>query len=160
MNVRWLIPAISAVAAGFVAFGAARYVDNHPVEPNLAHLQDMAYLTRALDLSEAQVREVSALHDTLGAKLQAACVHHCAARIGLGESLMDDVMGEAEIEALLEDMGRAYLESERAVLEHIRDMNALLLPEQREPFNRLIRGTFCRTCPVCRTGTNRHDSVP
>jgi len=30
----------------------------------------------------------------------------------------------------LQETGRACLASERAVLEHIRDMNALLLPEQ------------------------------
>ncbi len=157
MNARWLIPVLSAMAAGVVAFGAVRYAGSRPEEPGLAHLQDMAYLTRALDLNDAQAREVAALHDVLGAKLQAACVHHCAARVHLGETLIDAVMEEAEIEALLQDMGRAYLESERAVLEHIRDMHALLRPEQIAQFNRMIRGTFCRTCPVCRTGANRRD---
>ncbi len=159
MSARWTIPVISAFFAGLVAFAVAHHTVRDSDDHVLGHLHNLDYLTRALNLDAVQVGEVAALHEALNARLKEACIHHCAARVDLGEALIDDLIGDSEIETLLQDMGRAYLESERVVLEHIRDMNALLRPEQRERFSRMIRDTFCRACPVCRTGAHRNDKV-
>lgn len=158
MNCKWIISLLAAVLAGAVAYGVTRSIACGRAIQSADRLQDISFLTRELDLSDAQVKAIKDLHTTLGAKLTDSCARHCGARARLGQTLADETNGVARAEAVLKDMCRAYEESERTTLDHIRQVRALLDARQRERFDKMLTECLCRSCPLCQAP--RDDAKP
>ena len=148
MNRKWIIPLAAGVAAGLVAYGVTRNAVCGRTGPDLDRLQDVSFLARELGLSDAQANAIKSLHTALGAKLNDCCTLHCAARARLGQALAGETNGTAQTEAVLAEMCRAYEQSERATLDHIRQVRAVLNAEQRQRFDAMIANCMCRTCSM------------
>lgn len=149
--------ALAGLLLSFAGFAAGRRgACGCAANPSVL-IHDPAVLARLLDLDGDQRAAMHALHVSLAADLDACCIRHCGARARLGEILAADEPDPARAGAVVEDMARAYAESERAVLDHIFRVRALLDPAQRERFNQLIMETLCRVCPACEAGgAHRH----
>ena len=143
MNRKWIILWVAAVAAGLAAFGVTRHALYGRSEPSLDCLQDVTFLSRELHLSDAQANEIRNLHMALGARLNDCCRRHCAARARLGTALAAETNGTVQADALVAEMCRAYEESERAALNQIRQVRAVLNAEQRKRFDALITDCVC-----------------
>jgi len=149
MNNKWLLgmALIIAVAAGAIAFSVTRALRCASSEADpLDRLQDVSFLTGKLGLSTEQAEKIQALHVTLGTTLNDCCSRHCAARARLGQALVAETNGTAQAEAILTEMCRAYEESERATLDQIRRVRAILNTEQRKQFDAMIADCMCRMC--------------
>lgn len=156
MNYRWIIPCVAAAAAGVVAYGVMRSTVCGPSDVSVDRLQDVSFLVRELGLNDAQIREIERLHTTLGTQLTDSCSRHCAARMRLGQALAADTNGSVQADAVLEEMCRAYEQSERATLNHIRAVRAVLNADQRRRFDAMISDCMCQPCSMqggtCGTG--------
>ena len=148
MNRKWILPVLVALAAGALAFGIRRRASCGAAMGPMDRLQDVSFLVRELKLTGEQEKEIRALHAELGVTLNECCARHCAARMRLGSALADGTNGDAQAEAILSEMSRAYEQSERATLDHMRRMRALLDGEQRQRFDRMIQGCMGRTCSM------------
>jgi hypothetical protein len=146
MSRKWILPVLIAAAAGVLAFAFTRYAACRAAGPELDFPQDISCLTRELKLTAAQAGEIEALHAGLGARLTDCCARHCAARARLGRALADETNGTAQADIVLADMCRAYEEGERATLEHLRRLRAVLNAEQRQRFDALMTECMCRPC--------------
>ena len=146
MNRRWILPVLLALVAGVLAFGISRRVSCRTVEDPMERLRDVSFLVRELKLSGEQEKEVRALHAELGNKLGECCARHCAARARLGQALTAGTNGEAQAELVVTEMCRAYEQSERAALDHMRRMRGLLNEEQRRQFDRMVQDCMGGTC--------------
>lgn len=145
----WLTPLAAALTAGLVAFAIARRVTCPDIKAPIERLKETALMTRTLELTPDQQAQIASWHIELAAALEICCDRHCAARLRLGEALTGEPSDdEALTDAWLQDMGRAYLESERAILRHIRQVRTILNPEQRARFDRMIKENLCRSCPT------------
>ena len=148
MNYKWIIPCIAAVAAGVVAYGVTRNAACGRSAPSVDGLRDVSFLARQLNLSEVQANEIKRLQLSLGSELGDSCSRHCAARARLGQSLVADTNGSAQADVVLEEMCRAYEQSERATLDHIRAVRAMLNAEQRRQFDAMISDCMCKPCSM------------
>lgn len=158
MTARWMMPLLVVVAAGGIGFGVSRYVACRTTAPSLDRLRDVSFLQRELNLTDMQRSQVEGLHETLATRLDACSERHCGARMRLGQSLADETNGNARADAVLAEMCRAYEESERAALDHIRQVRALLDTRQRQRFDKMLKECLCRSCPTCRAP--RDDAKP
>jgi nickel and cobalt resistance protein CnrR len=149
-----MISLVLAVVAGVVAFDVTRRVASKPDERGLDRLQDVTFLTRELGLSAQQASQIKALHAALGAQLNDCCSRHCAARARLAQALASETNGTAQAEAVLAEMCRAYEASERATLQHIRQVRALLSAAQQKEFDALMSRCLCASCSM--QGVNAH----
>ena len=146
MNRQWILLLVAALAAGLVAFGVTRHVVCCRTEPSIDQLQDVSFLARELHLSDVQASAIKNLHVALGAKLNDCCRRHCAARARLGAALAAETNGTEQAEAIVAEMCRAYEQSERATLDQIRQVRAVLSAEQRRRFDAMITDCMCGTC--------------
>ncbi len=146
MSRKWIVPLVAAVAACLVAYGIARNTYCGRPGPSLDRLRDLSFLTRELGLSDTQAGAIKNLHAALGVKLNECCALHCAARARLGQALARETNGTAQTEGVLAEMCRAYEESERATLDHIRQLRLVLNAEQRKRFDAMISRCMCRSC--------------
>jgi len=84
-------------------------------------------------------------------------MRHCAARARLVQALAGETNGTAQAEAVVTEMCRAYEQSERATLDHIRQVRAVLTAEQRKRFDAMISDCMCKPCSMhggsCRANT-------
>ncbi|MFZ4395805.1 MAG: periplasmic heavy metal sensor [Kiritimatiellia bacterium] len=151
MSKKWIIPLVAVLTACAAAYSITRCIACGRDTPSVDHLQDLSFLARELHLSNAQITEIRQLHATLGKNLNDSCRLHCAARARLGAALATDTNGTAQADAVLADMCQAYELSERATLQHIRAMRAVLNAEQVKRFDVLISQCMCQPC-------NMHDS--
>lgn len=143
MNRKWIIPLVGAVASGVLAFIVTRFMVCDTEKLPLDCLQDASILVRTLDLSESQAREIRALHAKLGPQLNDCCTRHCAARARLGTAIASETSGTDQAESILSEMCLAYEQSERATLNHIRAVRAVLNAKQRRQFDELIMRRVC-----------------
>ena len=149
MNRIWIIPVLAAVTAGVLAFIVTRHAVCPADGSRLDLLQDASFLNRELKLTDAQAREIKALHMTLDARLAECCERHCRIRARLGQALVSETDGGTQAEAIIAEMSRAYEESERATLDHLRQLRAVLNTEQRKRFDVMITNCLCRPCATC-----------
>lgn len=157
MNRKWIIPFVIAVAAGVAAYGIMRNTVSDRAGLSIDRLQDVSFLARELRLNAAQASEIRSLHVSLGEKLDDCCMRHCAARARLGQALAANTNGSAQADIVLEEMCRAYEQSERATLNHIRAVRAVLNAEQKRRFDVLISDCMCKPCSM-RRGSCRADA--
>jgi hypothetical protein len=146
MSHKWIISLVAAVLAGAVAYGVTRSTACGRSAQSVDRLQDISFLPRELDLSDAQVKVIKNLHTTLGAKLTDSCTRHCADRMRLGRAVADETNGMIHAEAALTAMCLAYEQSERDTLTHILAVRALLNNEQKRRFEEMISECLCRPC--------------
>ena len=148
MNRKWLVPLMAAVAAGGVAYAVTRHSACGRAAPSVDQLQDVSFLSRELGLDDAQAGKIKELHVILGAKLNDGCARHCAARARLGQALTADTNGGAQADIVLKEMCGAYEQGERATLDHIRAVRAVLNAEQRRRFDTMISDCMCKPCSM------------
>lgn len=148
MSRKWIIPVIVAVTAGVIAFGVTRRVVCSRSATSPDCLKDVSFLRGELGLSDAQSQEIKGLLAALQIKLNDCCERHCAARARLGQALAADMDGGAQADIVLEEMCRAYEQSERATLNHIRAVRAALNAEQRRRFDTMISDCMCKPCSM------------
>jgi hypothetical protein len=146
MRRRWLILlAVTAVAAA-IAYGIAHRCVCGRAAPTPSQLGDMSFLTRELTLSAAQTTAIRGFNTALAGQLTECCARHCDARARLARTALDDTNDPARTDALLVEVSRAYADSERATLDHIRQVRTVLTAEQRRRFDTLVDTCLCRTC--------------
>jgi hypothetical protein len=141
----WIIPLLTAAAAAALAYGLVRHSTCARTTPPGDPLQDISFLTRELKLTDAQAHEVHGLHQSLTSRLNDCCARHCTARARLAQALTD-TNSTAQLDAVLKDMCREYELGERATLDHIRAVRAVLNPEQRQQFDSMISRCMCQPC--------------
>lgn len=144
-----IIPVLAATIAGVLSYGITRHAVCRAAGPECDRLRDVSFLKQELNLSEAQVKEVRTLHDTLASTLDDVYARHCRARVRLGHALAHETNASVRVDAALNEMCRAYEDGERATLDHIRRVRDILDPEQRKKFNRLLKECLCLDCPLC-----------
>lgn len=144
MSRRWIIPVALGVIASIVAYGLTKHFACGTCLPTINRLQDVSFLTRVLQLTEAQAREIRSLNLALGTKLDSYCRRHCEARASLAQTLADGTNGLNQADALLIEMSRVYEESERASLSNMRAVRTVLNAEQRPQFDRMLADCLCR----------------
>lgn len=149
MKRRWLIPVLIAIVIGAMAYGLTRWAVCTRCQPSPDRLKDISLLSRELRLNEAQAREIAKLHGSLNAKLADCCQRHCAVRARLGQALCNETNGTVQARIIVEEMCRAYAESELATLNHIQRVRELLNPEQKRRFDELITECVCGSCAMC-----------
>ena len=148
MNRSWIIPLVVAVAVGVLAFSITKMAHCGRPAPSIDRLRDVSFLSHELNLSEAQAKEITQLHLTLATNLNDCCTNHCAARARLGQALASESNDTAKADAVITEMCRAYEASERATLDQIRKVRALLNVDQRKRFDVLISNCMCQTCSM------------
>ena len=138
-----LLPALAAIVvlATGVSFALARWTMTR--QPTAANLQDVAWLKRELNLSEAQAVETEKIGAAFRAKLDAACATHCAARMALGEEIAKPRPDPEKCRAAVEKMNSVQAECERATLGHILKVRSLLDAQQAQRYSALIRDQVC-----------------
>lgn len=154
MNRKRIIPLVVAVAIAFAAYGVARCAVVRCSTTPADRLRDLSFLTRELALDDAQVRAIQRLHADFEAKLGDCCMSHCTARARLGQALVAETNGTELADAMVEEMGRAYVESERAALNQIRHVRALLDATQRSRFDEMISHCLCNAPNTCACSAN------
>ena len=148
MNRRWAILALLTMAAGLLAFVIARHWPREAQGKSLDCLRDVSRMTRELGLSSEQARRIGELHASLAAALDEACMRHCAARARMGRVLGQGTNGQEKADAALAEMCRAYEDSERTTLYHIRKVQEVLTAEQRTRFDAMVGACMCRGCSM------------
>ncbi len=150
MKKKWMMSLLVVVAVGGLAFGASRYFACKTTGTvGLGRLRDLTFLERELKLTDAQVSRIEALHGELTAQLDSCTARHCSARMRMGKALSEGTNIQARADALLAEMCRAYEESERATLNHILQVRALLDARQQEHFDALLSACLCQSCLRC-----------
>ncbi len=130
---------IVTAAVATTAFGVARWLRSRPLA-----LHDPAMLRRELKLTDAQAAEVTNLEADFQKRLADCCATHCAARATLAESLNDPTKA-ADCCAR---MCAAQNDSEKAALDHILRVRALLTPEQQQRYTALVQRQLSGPCTM------------
>ncbi len=148
---RWIVPALAAAIAGVLAFLVASHIPRQAAGQELDRLLNVSFLSRELNLNEAQVRELRRLCTALERKLDDSCTRHCMARMRLGKAVVDEKSGMLCADAAVTEMCAAYEQSERATLAHVRSVRAMLNEGQRRQFDELMFDNLARPCgrPGC-----------
>ena len=137
-----LIAAVVVCAAG-VSFAVARWAATRSLRPTMATIHDPAWLKHELNLTDTQLRQVEALETAFRTKLEAACAEHCAARMTLGEEIAKSKPDVEQCRARVEKMNAVAAEGERATLEQILKVRALLDEQQAQRYSSIIHQQVC-----------------
>ncbi len=145
------LPALLVVmlVTASISFGVAYWLRCRacatPVGPAV---HDAGWLTRELSLTEAQAGQVRALETEFRAVLGKVCEQHCSARADLAAALTQPKVDSAAAQACVERMCAAEADSERATLDHILKVRAVLSPEQQTRYSAAIQAQLQGTCPM------------
>jgi hypothetical protein len=142
MNKKFLIAWLAIIAVAVLASGATHWVLCGRQAVAQEQLSDMQFLTRQLGLDPVQAEALGKLQAAVAVQLADCCARHCAARAQLGQALA----GGAGSEALIQAMGQAYEESERATWAHIQQVRAQLTPAQQARYDELIGRCVSGAC--------------
>jgi len=135
--------AVVAVVSTGLSFAMSRWFASQGQPQMVRNIHDAAWLSRELNLSETQRREVEALEKDFQLKLNASCGAHCAARFALGDELAKPKPDIEKARADVERMNQVQAEAERATLEHILKVRALLTGEQARRYSAIIHDQMC-----------------
>lgn len=128
---------VTVVVAG-AAFGLARWLRWRSCAAPSVNL------TRELGLTGVQAAEVAKLEAEFEKKLADCCTAHCAARADLSQALDDP----ARAAACCQRMCDAQVASEKAALDHLLKVRALLTPEQQRRHTVLVQQQLTGACPM------------
>jgi Spy/CpxP family protein refolding chaperone len=134
---------IVAVFSTGLSFAMSRWLAGRRPSQSTVNIHDAAWLKRELNLTDTQASEIGKLEGEFQVKLSAACTEHCAARFALGDELMKSKPDLEKARADVERMNRVQAESERATLDHILKVRALLTDEQARQYSAMIHDQVC-----------------
>ena len=106
-----------------------------------------AWLAGELKLTPGQQVKFNALAAEYRAVLMDACAKHRQLQAKL-DGLLFAAGGAPATEGLLAEMSRLQLQVDTGTIRHIRDIDALLTPEQRQAFRALVSTCLCGKCPA------------
>jgi Spy/CpxP family protein refolding chaperone len=129
------------VLATGVSFALSHWMMSR--RPTAANLHDTSWLKRELHLTDAQSAEVARIETAFRVGLNAACGEHCAARMALGEEIAKAAPDLEKCRAQVDKMNAVQAASERATLDHILKVRALLNEPQAQRYSALIRDQVC-----------------
>jgi nickel and cobalt resistance protein CnrR len=135
--------AVAVVASVGLSFGMSRWLISQRQPRMSVNIHDTAWLSRELKLSEAQRRDVEKLEKDFQSRLSAFCAAHCEARFALGDELMKSKPDPEKARADVERMNQVQAEAERATLEHVLKVRALLTDEQARRYAAIIHDQVC-----------------
>jgi Spy/CpxP family protein refolding chaperone len=117
----------------------------------LSGWHNSAWLASKLKLAPEQQAKFNALEAKYRAALAEACAKHRELQAKLDGMLF--AADGAAADGLLAEMSRLQLQMDTATVRQIRDLDALLTPEQRQVFRELLSTCLCGKCPA--TGTQK-----
>jgi Spy/CpxP family protein refolding chaperone len=138
-----VLMAVVAVVSVGLSFGMSRWLIRCGQPQTRVNIHDTAWLSHELGLSESQKRDIETLEKDFQSKLNASCAAHCAARFALGDELMKPKPDTERERADVERMNQVQAEAERATLEHILKVRALLTDEQARRYSAVIHNQMC-----------------
>ena len=137
-----LVAGVALISTG-LSFAMSRwFVGRKPLQMAV-NIHDAAWLSRELDLSETQRRDVERLEKDFQLKLNASCAAHCAARFALGDELMKPNPDPEKARADVERMNQVQAGVEQATLQHILKVRALLTDKQAQRYSAIIHDQVC-----------------
>lgn len=139
--------AIVSVVGTVSSFSAARWLAWRQRQMTPANIHDVGWLTRELQLSGPQRREVEKCESEFRGRLNALCTTHCAARYALGEELARPKPDVEKARANVERMNALQADAERLTFEHIMKVRAVLTDEQAQQYGALIHHQVCSVLP-------------
>lgn len=129
---------VTFIVAG-AAFGVARWLRCRscaaPAKPDLV---------RELNLTSTQAAEIAKIDAAYEKHLADICVAHCAARTKLANSLTD----RTKADVLCAQMCAAQADSEKAALERIFQIRAVLTPAQQQKYIAVVQQQLTSSCPM------------
>jgi nickel and cobalt resistance protein CnrR len=137
-----LMAVVAVVSAG-LSFGMSRWLIRRGQPQTLVNIHDTAWLSHELNLSEAQKRDIEKMEKDFESRLNASCAVHCAARFALGDELMKSKPDPEKARGDVERMNQVQAEAERATLEHILKVRALLTDEQARRYSTILHDQVC-----------------
>ncbi len=137
-----LVQGVITFAALAFAVGVTR-APRHSETFTLDHLHNTSEMIHLLNLDPPQAQQLEVLNASLRRQLQKSCHSNCAARQKLIHA--DETDTEAK-EDILQEMNAAYEEGERATLQHIQAVRAILDQQQRAKFDQLLSRCLCGGC--------------
>jgi Spy/CpxP family protein refolding chaperone len=135
---------VTALSYGVANWCVRRSTAAEPV----VDLNDTAWLKHELKLTDAQSVEIGKLEQEFSAKVEHCCETHCGARLTLSEELAKPQVDLAKANACVDRMVAAQSDSERATLDHILRVRAVLSPEQQQRYAALVSKQVCTACPI------------
>lgn len=142
--------AILTLAVVALAFGVARWSVRRAVateQPSI-NLNDTGWLKRELRLTDAQAAKVEDLDKEFRTRIEGCCAKHCSARFALSGELAKPQVDLTKTAQCVDRMAAAQSESERATLDHILRVRALLTPDQQKRYAALVSEQVCTACPM------------
>lgn len=143
--------ALVALVATSTAFAISHWIAcrHHEHATMLRHgMHEVNWLRRELDLTEPQAKEVGKLEKNLAGRLESLCATHCAERSAVGEELAKSVPDAIQARLHLDRMNTIQAEAERAALDHILQVRALLNSDQGRRYGAMIHDQVCTACPL------------
>jgi Spy/CpxP family protein refolding chaperone len=134
---------ISVILAALVSFGMSRWFSRQPA----VNLHDAGWLQRVLRLAPDQTAQINKLAEEYRAAVNASCLKHCDARLGLSEILAQPTVDLPAADNAVGKMCAAANEVERATLQHILRVREVLTPDQRVRYAALINQQLCNMYP-------------
>ena len=141
--------AILTILVAGISYGVANLcVRRVAAGGGVVDLSDAAWLKRELKLTNAQGAEIDKLNKEFGARLGRCCDDHCSARIALGQELAKPQVDLTKAAACVDRMTAAQSESERATLDLILRVRAVLTPAQQQQYGALVSKQVCMAGPM------------
>jgi Spy/CpxP family protein refolding chaperone len=131
-----------------LSYGVASWCVHRSMKGVVVDLNDTAWLKRELQLTDAQDGEIEKLNEEFYAKLQHCCDAHCAARFTLSEELAKSTVDLSKANTCIDRMAAAQADSERATLDHILRVRAVLTSDQRQHYAALVSKQVCTMGPL------------
>jgi Spy/CpxP family protein refolding chaperone len=131
-----------------LAYGVASWCIHRSVSSGMADLNDTPWLKRELNLTDAQGAAIDKLNQEFRAKVDHCCDAHCDARFALGKELANPQVDLTRANACVDRMAAAQADSERATLDHILRVRALLTPDQQQRYAALVSQQICAAGPL------------
>ena len=141
--------AIVTILVAGLSYGMANWcVRRVTATGTVVDLNDTPWLKRELKLTDAQSAEIEKLNKEFSVRIQRCCDEHCGARFALSEELVKPQVDLAKAAACVDRMAAAQSESERATLDHILKVRAVLSPGQQQRYGALVSKQVCTACPM------------
>ena len=143
MKAQWIIPVI--VIAGAISFSAGRRCGGVAMT-DLSPLRDTSAIEASLNLTPQQTEQVRALAKEFTERAQTACDKHCDARCTIARKLFQENAAPADVQKQVDAMCAAYADQEKATLDHLVKLRAVLTSEQTKKLNEKLAACICSTC--------------
>ncbi|MGA2604063.1 MAG: Spy/CpxP family protein refolding chaperone [Verrucomicrobiia bacterium] len=139
--------AVLTLFVSSLSYGVASWCIHRSVSRGMADLTDAAWLKRELKLTDAQSAAIDRLNQEFRAQVDHCCDTHCDARFALGQELAKPQVDLTKANACLDRMAAAQVDSERATLNHVLRVRAVLTPDQQPRYAALVSQQVCAAGP-------------